>query len=143
MKIIYTVILALLVIFIITFSLENTLPIRLRYYTITRTGDYTTYMLIFVTFLARVIFCAFHGYCRASKSYPDNQPPEQDNQGSPPREMKGTEIPPTSNQAGSLSRRLNTKDEKSWTEFAVLEAHSCFYGNRIMNYGGIEAAYGV
>ena len=31
MKIIYTVILALLVIFIITFSLENTLPVRLRY----------------------------------------------------------------------------------------------------------------
>ncbi len=60
MKIVYTVILALLVIFIITFSLENTELVRLRYY------DYferwlPTYMLIFITFLAGVIFAGFMG----------------------------------------------------------------------------------
>ena len=61
MKIIYTVILALVVIFIITFSLENTIPVRLGYY------DYferwlPTYMLIFVTFSGRGYSRGFHGY---------------------------------------------------------------------------------
>ena len=92
MKIIYTVILALLVIFIITFSLENTVPVRLRYY------DYferwlPTYMLIFVTFLAGVIFAGFMGIVerfrltrtinRLNKTIRDLR-----------REMKGTENPP-------------------------------------------------
>jgi uncharacterized integral membrane protein len=60
MKVIYTVIVALFVIFIITFSLENTLPVQLKYY------DYfdrwlPTYMLIFIAFLAGVIFTGFMG----------------------------------------------------------------------------------
>jgi uncharacterized integral membrane protein len=60
MKIIYTIVLALIVIFIITFSLENTVPVRLRYY------DYferwlPTYMLIFIAFLTGVIFAGFMG----------------------------------------------------------------------------------
>ncbi len=60
MKVIYTIILALFVIFIITFSLENTIPVRLRYY------DYferwlPTYMLLFIAFLAGVIFTGFMG----------------------------------------------------------------------------------
>ncbi len=60
MKIIYTIIVALFVMFIITFSLENTLPVRLKYY------DYfdrwlPTYMLIFIVFLAGVIFTGFMG----------------------------------------------------------------------------------
>jgi uncharacterized integral membrane protein len=60
MKVIYTIILALFVMFIITFSLENTLPVQLKYY------DYferwlPTYMLIFIAFLAGVIFTGFMG----------------------------------------------------------------------------------
>lgn len=60
MKVIYTVILALVVMFIITFSLENTLPVQLKYY------DFfdrwlPTYMLIFIAFLTGVIFTGFMG----------------------------------------------------------------------------------
>jgi len=60
MKVIYTVIVALFVMFVITFSLENTLPVQLKYY------DYfdrwlPTYMLIFIVFLAGVIFTGFMG----------------------------------------------------------------------------------
>lgn len=60
MKIIYTIILALVVMFIITFSLENTLPVQLKYY------DFfdrwlPTYMLIFIAFLVGVIFTGFMG----------------------------------------------------------------------------------
>jgi uncharacterized integral membrane protein len=60
MKIIYTIIVVLFVMFIITFSLENTLPIQLKYY------DYferwlPTYMLIFIAFLGGVIFTGFMG----------------------------------------------------------------------------------
>ncbi|MDP1993486.1 MAG: LapA family protein [Syntrophales bacterium] len=60
MKVIYTVIVALLLMFIITFSLENTLPVQLKYY------DFfdrwlPTYMLIFVAFLVGVIFTGFMG----------------------------------------------------------------------------------
>jgi uncharacterized integral membrane protein len=92
MKIIYTIILALIVIFIITFSLENTVPVRLRYY------DYferwlPTYMLIFITFLTGVIFAGFMGIVerfrltraisRLNKTIRDLR-----------REMKATENPP-------------------------------------------------
>ena len=58
MKIIYTIVLIML--FIITFSLANTLPIQLKYYTM---FDVTmpTYMLIFISFLAGVIFAGFMG----------------------------------------------------------------------------------
>lgn len=92
MKIIYTIVLALIVIFIITFSLENTLPVRLRYY------DYferwlPTYMLIFITFLTGVIFAGFMGIVerfrltrtisRLNKTIRDLH-----------REMKATENPP-------------------------------------------------
>jgi uncharacterized integral membrane protein len=60
MKVIYTIIVALFVMFIITFSLENTLPVQLKYY------DYfdrwlPTYMLIFIAFLSGVIFTGFMG----------------------------------------------------------------------------------
>jgi uncharacterized integral membrane protein len=92
MKIIYTIVLALIVIFIITFSLENTVTIRLRYY------DYferwlPTYMLIFITFLTGVIFTGFMGIVerfrltrtisRLNKTIRDLR-----------REMKATENPP-------------------------------------------------
>ena len=60
MKVIYTIIVALFVMFIITFSLENTLPVQLKYY------DFfdrwlPTYMLIFIAFLVGVIFTGFMG----------------------------------------------------------------------------------
>jgi len=92
MRIIYTIVLALIVIFIITFSLENTVPVRLRYY------DYferwlPTYMLIFITFLTGVIFAGFMGIVerfrltrtvsRLNKTIRDLR-----------REMKATENPP-------------------------------------------------
>jgi len=60
MKVVYTVVLAIVVMFIITFSLENTLPIQLRYYDFFE-RSLPTYMLIFVAFLAGVIFTGFMG----------------------------------------------------------------------------------
>ena len=60
MKVIYTVIVAIFVMFIITFSLENTIPIRLRYYEFFERW-LPTYMLIFIAFLAGVIFTGFMG----------------------------------------------------------------------------------
>lgn len=92
MKVIYTVILALFIIFIITFSLENTIPVRLRYY------DYferwlPTYMLLFIAFLVGVIFTGFMGIVerfrltrtinRLNKTIRDLR-----------RELKATENPP-------------------------------------------------
>lgn len=59
MKIIYTIIVMLVMLFIITFSLENTAPVSLQYL------DYRiiieTYILLFVTFLAGVVFAGFMG----------------------------------------------------------------------------------
>ena len=60
MKVIYTIVLVLIVMFIITFSLENTLPVRLRYYDFFERW-LPTYMLIFIAFLAGVIFTGFIG----------------------------------------------------------------------------------
>ena len=60
MKVIYTVIVALFIMFIITFSLENTDPIRLRYFDFFQ-QSLPTYMLIFIAFLAGVIFTGFMG----------------------------------------------------------------------------------
>jgi uncharacterized integral membrane protein len=60
MKVIYTILLALLIMFVITFSLENASPICIKYY------DYfqrclPTYMIIFIAFLIGVIFTGFMG----------------------------------------------------------------------------------
>jgi uncharacterized integral membrane protein len=60
MKVIYTIIVAIFVMFIITFSLENTVLIRLRYYDFFERW-LPTYMLIFIAFLAGVIFTGFMG----------------------------------------------------------------------------------
>jgi uncharacterized integral membrane protein len=60
MKVIYTILLALIVIFIITFSLENTLPVQLKYFDLFDRW-LPTYLLIFITFLAGVIFTGFMG----------------------------------------------------------------------------------
>ena len=60
MKVIYTIIIVLVMLFIITFSLENTLAIKLKYYDFI---DVTApaYMLVFISFLAGVIFTGFMG----------------------------------------------------------------------------------
>lgn len=60
MKIIYTIIIVLLILFVITFSLANTSPINLKYYDVL---DVTVpaYMLLFISFLAGVLFTGLMG----------------------------------------------------------------------------------
>ncbi len=60
MRIIYTIIIVLLILFVITFSLANTSPVTLKYYDVL---DVTlpTYMLLFISFLAGVLFTGFMG----------------------------------------------------------------------------------
>ena len=60
MKVVYTVIIVFIMLFIITFSLENTFPIRLKYYDLVNTA-LPAYMLIFISFLIGVIFTGFMG----------------------------------------------------------------------------------
>lgn len=60
MKVIYTIIIVLLVLFVITFSLDNATPVQLKYF------DYDikpipAYMILFIAFLAGVIFTGFMG----------------------------------------------------------------------------------
>lgn len=59
MNIIYTIIVMLIMLFIITFSLENTAPVSLQYLDYRITIE--TYILLFVTFLAGVVFAGFMG----------------------------------------------------------------------------------
>jgi uncharacterized integral membrane protein len=59
MKIIYTIIVMLIMLFIITLSLENTAPVTLQYMAYRITIE--TYILLFVTFLAGVVFAGFMG----------------------------------------------------------------------------------
>lgn len=58
MKLIYTVVIMLIVIFVITFSLENTVPIPIKYYGII---DITakSYLVIFVSFFAGIVIAGF------------------------------------------------------------------------------------
>jgi uncharacterized integral membrane protein len=101
MKVVYTVVLAIVVMFIITFSLENTLPVQLRYYDFFE-RSLPTYMLIFIAFLAGVIFTGFMGIVerfrltrtinRLNKSIRDLR-----------REMKANDNPPYVEEAGKVS----------------------------------------
>lgn len=101
MKVVYTVVLAIVVIFIITFSLENTLPVQLRYYDFFE-RSLPTYMLIFIAFLAGVIFTGFMGIVerfrltrtinRLNKTIRDLR-----------REMKANDNPPYVEEAGKVS----------------------------------------
>jgi uncharacterized integral membrane protein len=59
MKIVYTIIVMLIMLFIITFSLENIAPVTLQYLDYRITIE--TYILLFVTFLAGVVFAGFMG----------------------------------------------------------------------------------
>jgi uncharacterized integral membrane protein len=102
MKVIYTVIVAIFVMFIITFSLENTIPIRLRYYEFFERW-LPTYMLIFIAFLTGVIFTGFMGIVerfrltrtinRLNKTIRDLR-----------REMKANENPPYMEEEGKTIR---------------------------------------
>lgn len=58
MKFIYTIIVVLIMLFVITFSLQNTFPVHLAYISLI---DVTmpAYMLIFIAFLTGVIFTGF------------------------------------------------------------------------------------
>lgn len=60
MKIIYTIVVILLLIFVVDFSMNNSNPIQFKYRDII---DFTlpAYMLIFVSFLAGVIFAGIMG----------------------------------------------------------------------------------
>lgn len=60
MKLLYTIIVTLIVLFVITFSLANTDPVHLGYYEFI---DVTvaTYLLIFVSFGVGIIFAGFMG----------------------------------------------------------------------------------
>ena len=104
MKVVYTVVLAIVVMFIITFSLENTLPVELRYYDLFE-KSLPTYMLIFIAFLAGVIFTGFMGIVerfrltrtinRLNKTIRDLR-----------REMKANDNPPYVEEAGKVSPPL-------------------------------------
>jgi uncharacterized integral membrane protein len=61
MKVIYTIIVAIFIMFIITFSLENKETIKLSYLGSEFFRPIPIYMLIFISFLAGVIFTGFMG----------------------------------------------------------------------------------
>ena len=61
MKVVYTIVVVLVVLFIITFSLQNTSPVQLRYQDFIKPFELPAYMLIFISFLAGVIFIGFMG----------------------------------------------------------------------------------
>lgn len=60
MKVIYTIIIVLLMLFVVTFSLENASPVQIKYYDYINTS-FPTYMLIFISFLVGVVFAGFMG----------------------------------------------------------------------------------
>jgi uncharacterized integral membrane protein len=61
MKVIYTIVVVLLVLFTITFSLQNTYPVQLQYADFVKPFTLPAYMLIFISFLLGVIFTGFMG----------------------------------------------------------------------------------
>ena len=60
MKVVYTILIMLLILFVITFSLENTIPIKLKYYDFLYI-EWPTYMLIFISCLIGVVFMGCMG----------------------------------------------------------------------------------
>ncbi|MBN1613538.1 MAG: LapA family protein [Deltaproteobacteria bacterium] len=61
MKVIYTIIVVLFVLFVITFSLENTFAVQLKYHDFITPFTLPAYMLIFISFLGGVVFTGFMG----------------------------------------------------------------------------------
>jgi len=106
MKVIYTIIVAIVVMFIITFSLENTAPVNLHYIGLDFfNGSLPTYMLIFLSFLAGVIFTGFMGIVerfrltrtinRLNKTIRDLRREMKVNENSPYSEEAGKTIQPS------------------------------------------------
>jgi len=60
MKLFYTILLTLIMLFIITFSLVNTDPVHLKYYSFIDV-NVAAYMLIFISFGIGIIFAGFIG----------------------------------------------------------------------------------
>ncbi|MDY0187555.1 MAG: LapA family protein [Syntrophus sp. (in: bacteria)] len=60
MKIIYTVIIVALILFVVTFSLQNTLSVHLVYYDVLDVV-LPVYMLIFIVFIIGVVFAGLMG----------------------------------------------------------------------------------
>jgi len=60
MKLIYTIIITLVVLFVVTFSLQNTAMIPLKYYGFIDVAV-TVYLLIFTSFFAGVLLTGFFG----------------------------------------------------------------------------------
>jgi uncharacterized integral membrane protein len=60
MKLFYTIIVMLVMIFIITFSLTNTEPVNLKYYGFIDTSV-EAYLLIFISFGVGIVFAGFMG----------------------------------------------------------------------------------
>jgi len=54
MKLIYTVVIMLIVVFVVTFSLENTAPVPLKYYGFVNVTA-KSYLVIFISFFAGII----------------------------------------------------------------------------------------
>lgn len=61
MRIVYTIIVVFIMLFVITFSLQNTSAVPLKYYDIID-KEMPAYMLMFVAFLAGVIFTGLMGF---------------------------------------------------------------------------------
>ncbi|MBN1382909.1 MAG: LapA family protein [Deltaproteobacteria bacterium] len=61
MKILYTIVVVLFVLLVIAFSLENTAAVQLSFFGLIEEITIPTYILIFFTFLAGVIFTGFMG----------------------------------------------------------------------------------
>ncbi|MEA2014428.1 MAG: LapA family protein [Thermodesulfobacteriota bacterium] len=60
MKLLYTIAITLIMLFIITFSLANTSPVQLKYYGFIDVSM-ATYLLIFIAFGVGIIFAGFVG----------------------------------------------------------------------------------
>lgn len=61
MRVIYTIIIVFIMLFIITFSLQNTSVVPLKYYNIFD-EPLPAYMLMFIAFLAGVVFTGLTGF---------------------------------------------------------------------------------
>jgi len=60
MKLLYTIVITLIMLFVITFSLVNTGPVQLKYYGFIDVSV-AAYMLIFISFGIGIIFAGFMG----------------------------------------------------------------------------------
>jgi uncharacterized integral membrane protein len=61
MKVLYTVLIVLIMLFVITFALQNQTDVIIQYYDLFPRVAVAAYMLIFLSFLVGVIFTGFLG----------------------------------------------------------------------------------